>query len=110
MDKMVNGDKKTQDYFTARIDKGLTFYKSNITRIEVHVSDQNGIKEGKSTILCLLEAQLEGRQPITVSCQDGSIELAISGAIERVTSGFINYTWTFKEPLNGTHTGCEFLF
>lgn len=83
-DKIVNGDKKTQDYFKAQIDKELSHFKSNITRIEVHISDQNGIKDGKNDILCLLEARLEGRQPTAVSCQDDTIESAVSGAIEKL--------------------------
>lgn len=83
-DKIVNGDEKTQDYFTAQLYKELSRFESNITRIEVHVSDQNGIKYGTNDILCLLEARLEGRQPIAVSCQDDTIELAISGATEKL--------------------------
>lgn len=83
-DRIVNGDKKTQDYFSAQINKELSHFKSNITRIEVHVSDQNSIKDGKNDILCLLEARLEGSQPIAVSCQEDTIELALSGAIENL--------------------------
>lgn len=83
-DKIVNGDQKNQDYFTHKINHELAYYKSHITRIEVHVSDQNGIKDGMNDILCLLEARLEGRQPIAVSCQDDNIELAVSGAIQNL--------------------------
>ena len=83
-DKIVNGDKKTQDYFTAQIDRKLSHFKSDITRIEVHISDQNGIKDEKNDISCLLEARLKGRQPMAVSYQDDTIELAVSGAIEKL--------------------------
>lgn len=59
---------------------------SNLTRIEVHLSDQNGIKDGHNDILCLLEARLEGRQPIAVSFKDDNIELAVSGAIKNLVA------------------------
>ena len=35
-------------------------------------------------ILCLLEARLEGRQRIAVSAQADNIELAVSGAIQKL--------------------------
>jgi hypothetical protein len=41
---------------------------SHITRIEVHLSDENGKKEGHNDIQCILEARIEGRDPIAVRC------------------------------------------
>lgn len=83
-DKTVNGDEKHQLFFTSQIAEELERYESHITRIEVHISDENGKKEGLNDIRCLLEARLEGRQPIAVSCQDDTIELAVSGAIDKL--------------------------
>lgn len=83
-DKTINGDERHRDYFTDLIAKELEQYQSHITRLEVHVTDQNGIKEGLDDIRCLIEARLEGRQPIAVSEQADTTELAVSGAIERL--------------------------
>lgn len=85
-DKTIIGDEKNEDFFTAQIAEELERYKSNISRIEVHLSDQNGKKEGWNDILCLLEARLEGRQPIAVSQKADTTELAVSGAIDRLKS------------------------
>ena len=83
-DKTINGDERHQTFFTSQIAEALKRYQSHITRIEVHLSDQNGKKEGMNDIRCLLETRLEGRQPIAVSCREETVELAVSGAIDKL--------------------------
>jgi hypothetical protein len=83
-DKTINGDERNQDFFSAQIADALERYKPEITRIEFHVSDENGEKEGIQDIRCLLEARLENRQPFVVSYQADNIELAVSGAIDKL--------------------------
>lgn len=83
-DKTINGDARHQEFFTDLIEKELERYESHLTRIEAHVKDQNGKKEGVNNILCVLEARLEGRQPIAVSAQADTIELAVSGALDKL--------------------------
>jgi len=87
-DKTINGNEKYQHLFIAQITKELDKYKSHITDIEVHLSDQNGNKKGWDDILCLLEARLEGRPPIVVSNQANTIESAMSGAIDKLKASF----------------------
>jgi ribosome-associated translation inhibitor RaiA len=83
-DKTINGDERHEDFFTTQIAEELDRFQSHITRIEVHVSDENGKKEGLEDIRCLLEARLEGMQPIAASNQADTIELAISGALNKL--------------------------
>jgi len=83
-DKTIDGGEETQQYFTSLIDNELKRFQSNITRIEVHLSDENGKKDGMNSILCLLEARIEGKEPIAVTCQDDTIELAVSGALNKL--------------------------
>jgi hypothetical protein len=42
--------------------------------------------EGRKDIRCLLEARIEGMQPIAVSDQSDDIEQAVSGAIHKIKS------------------------
>ncbi|MFT5641069.1 MAG: hypothetical protein ACI9DJ_002989 [Algoriphagus sp.] len=72
--KSADRDQRQQAYFSTIIAEALKKFQSHITRIEVHLSDQNGIKEGLNNILCLLEARLEGMQPMAVSCQVDTID------------------------------------
>jgi ribosome-associated translation inhibitor RaiA len=83
-DKTIKGDERKEDYFVDLISKELEKYSSDITRIEVHLSDENGKKEGLNDIRCLLEARLEGKQPIAVINQADKIEYAVSGAISKL--------------------------
>jgi ribosome-associated translation inhibitor RaiA len=83
-DKNINGDERSSEYFTDLISEELTNYSAHITRIEVHLSDESGRKESINSIRCLMEARLEGLQPIAVSCQGNSVELSISGAIDKL--------------------------
>lgn len=82
--KNISGDEKQEQYFTSIIEGELEKFQSHITRIEVHLSDENGKKEGVNDKHCLLEARIEGRQPIAISFQAGSVELSISGAIDKL--------------------------
>ena len=50
----------------------------------MHLKDENGKKEGFNDISCLLEARLEGRQPIAITSQADTVELAISDAIDKI--------------------------
>lgn len=83
-DKSINGNESHQIHFSSLIAEGLKRQESHITRIEAHISDENGNKTGVNDIRCLLEARLEGKQPIAVSSQADNYEKAVSGAIDKM--------------------------
>ena len=83
-DKNINGSKEFTAPFITQIEDELRRFSSHTTRIEVHLSDENGKKEGINDIRCLLEARLEGKQPIAVSNQADTIEQALSGALDKL--------------------------
>ncbi len=64
----------------------LSRFSEHITRLEVHLSDENGFKEGLNDKRCLLEARLEGRQPIAVTGLANTYELAVDSAIDKLTT------------------------
>ena len=39
----------------------------HVTRVEVHLSDEDGKKHGQDDVRCMLEARIEGRQPMAVT-------------------------------------------
>jgi hypothetical protein len=83
-DKTIKGNVRHQDFFTSQISDKLKRFQSNISRIVVHITDENGNKDGFNDIRCLLEARIEGMQPIAVSCKANNDELAVSGAIDKL--------------------------
>jgi ribosome-associated translation inhibitor RaiA len=83
-DKTLTGEKRSIDFFTSQIAEALERFESHITRIEVHLKDENGKKDGLNDISCLLEARLEGRQPIAITNQASTVDLAVTGAIDKI--------------------------
>lgn len=90
-DNTIDGDARTQDFFSDLISKKLDRYDEHVTRVEVHISDENGKKEGLSDIKCVLESRFEGRQPITVSAQEATIEKAVSAAIDKAKAALDSF-------------------
>jgi ribosome-associated translation inhibitor RaiA len=56
----------------------------HVTRVEVHLSDENSQKGGSHDKRCMMEARLEGHQPIAVTDEAETIRQAIGGAAEKL--------------------------
>jgi ribosomal subunit interface protein len=69
---------------TSLISEKLKRYSQQITRVEVHFSDEDGRKEGFNDKRCVVEARLAGMKPVAVTSQANSHEQALSGAIEKL--------------------------
>lgn len=83
-DDNVEGRDELAQRVEAEIRDALDRFSDHITRVEVHLSDENSDKSGGSDKRCLMEARLAGRQPIAVSHQAGSLDEAFSGAAEKL--------------------------
>ena len=67
------------------VEDALSRFSEHITRVEVHLSDENGDKGGPDDKRCMMEVRLEGRQPVAVTHQAASGEQAIDGAADKLT-------------------------
>jgi ribosome-associated translation inhibitor RaiA len=67
------------------VESALSLVSDHITRIEVHLSDENGDKNGQYDKRCMMEARLEGRQPIAVTHQAATLDQAVDGAADKLT-------------------------
>ncbi|MEO7774164.1 MAG: ribosomal subunit interface protein [Steroidobacteraceae bacterium] len=66
------------------VQDALSRFEQHITRVEIHLSDENGIKHGQDDKRCLLEARLEGRKPIAVSDLAATLILAVEGSAKKM--------------------------
>jgi ribosome-associated translation inhibitor RaiA len=66
------------------VETALMRFSSHITRVEVHMSDENGSKGGKDDKRCVLEARMEGRKPVAVSEHAANMKQAVQGAIDKL--------------------------
>ena len=85
-DKTISGDHRSAAYFDEFISEGLKKHSEHITRVEAHLSDEKGSKEEPKDIRCLLEARVEGKQPIAVRAQADTVEMAVSNAIDKLNA------------------------
>jgi|TARA_R110000737_G_scaffold157205_1_gene185727 ribosome-associated translation inhibitor RaiA len=83
-DKTISGEERQEVFFTAQIAKDLDRFNNHITRIEVHLKDENGKKEGIKDIQCTLEARLEGRKPIAATHNGANVKQAVTGATTKI--------------------------
>ena len=83
-DENIDGRKELSARISAQIRERLDRFSQHITRIEVHLSDNNGDKSSDSDKRCLIEVRLEGRQPEVVSEQAATLEGAYSGAAKKL--------------------------
>lgn len=85
-DNNINGTEALTAQYEAQIESELNRFSEHITPIEVHLSDESGHKDRVNTKRCLLEARVEGRQPIAVSNQADTLDQAMDGALVKLAS------------------------
>lgn len=59
-------------------------FQERISRIEVHLGDENSHKNGTRDQRCMIEARVEGLQPIAVTHHAASLMEAMTAAAERM--------------------------
>ena len=72
------------DQVRATVEQALVRFGEHITRVEVHLSDENGGKSGPHDQRCMLEARLEGRQPVAVTNHAATLDQAVQGAAQKL--------------------------
>lgn len=83
-DHNIEGHQELAIHVKGVVESAIDRFSDRITRIEVHLSDQNGDKSGQEDKRCMLEARLEGRQPTVVTHEAASLEEAVDGAADKL--------------------------
>lgn len=74
----------------ASVEGAVGRFSDRITRVEAHLSDTNSHKSKGDDIRCVLEARLAGFQPIAVTHQASTVELAVVEAAEKLQRSIEN--------------------
>ena len=85
-DKNLTIHQEYDERIQTQLNGGLSRYSDIITRLEVHLSDENGSKDGLDDKRCLLEARITGKDPIAVTNMGNTYDLAITGALTKLKS------------------------
>jgi ribosome-associated translation inhibitor RaiA len=96
-DKNVEGNEELIASSTSYISEELSRFSHQITRVEVHISDEDGNKNGFNDKRCLVEARLAGMKPIAVTDHANTHEQAIFGAIDKLKASLEKITGRLKD-------------
>lgn len=80
------GDERLVETLDDLFINSLFRFKEKITRLEVHLTDENSHKDGQNDKRCMLEARIAGVQPIAITSQASSFEEAIKIASGKLKS------------------------
>lgn len=83
-DVHIEGTEALAAWVRTTLEHSLARYDEHLSRVEVHLSDENGDKGGPQDQRCLLEARMEGRQPMVVTARAATLEKALQGAVHKL--------------------------
>jgi len=83
-DKNIEGSEQLTSEVQATVEATLGRFGEQLTRVEVHLSDENGHKDRGDDKRCVLEARPAGMQPVAVTHVAATLDQAVDGAAEKM--------------------------
>lgn len=83
-DNFINGDARLIEVAEAAVQNDLGHMSDWLTRVEVHLKDQNAEKKGPAHIRCTIEARPRGLAPMAAHADAGDIPAALKGAASKL--------------------------
>lgn len=96
-DKNIKGTEGLEAFVSEKLLGSFKHLSHYVTRIEVHLSDQNGEKGGADDIQCKMEARIENRKPVTVVSKSDTKEKALDAATGKLKSALSTIVGKMKE-------------
>lgn len=66
------------------IKEEISRYDEHITRVDVHLSDENGSKNTGDDKKCVLETKIKSGNPLVVTVVEATVHQAVKAAAEKV--------------------------
>ena len=83
-DNNIQNSTRMTNYFATVIEDELGRFRDQITRVQVHLGDENAQKQNDKDKRCMIEARLKGMEPIAVTHHADSLEQAVGGATDKL--------------------------
>lgn len=97
-DRNIENQEALATQVSGVVESALSRFSDSITRVEVHLSDENSDKKGgNANMRCVMEARLEGRQPVAVTHQASTLDQAVDGAADKLTSMIESTVGQFRD-------------
>jgi ribosome-associated translation inhibitor RaiA len=90
MQILINSDnhivhhRKFSAFAATEINRILSHFNPQLTRIEAHLSDEHAPKSGPQKKRCLLEARPKDHQSLTVTEDSPDLQAAVTGAAHKM--------------------------
>lgn len=82
----LEGRQAATERLEALVSDRLSRFEDRLTRVELHVGDENGERSNGADIRCQIEARPAGHDPVSVTDQSDSIDQAAAGALGKLTT------------------------
>jgi ribosome-associated translation inhibitor RaiA len=101
-DKNISGNEAMTQHTKDILERILSHFSSQITRLEVHLSDENSAsKFGVVDKRCVLEARLAGRKPTSVSDVAFTIDQVVTSVAHKMSALLESELGKLGKHLNG---------
>lgn len=81
----IEGREALDAHLSGVVESALSRFSEHITRVEIHLTDENGRKSGQDDKRCVMEARLQSRPPIAVTHHAATLHQAVAGAADKLT-------------------------
>lgn len=85
-DETIQGREAMAASVEAMVTAALGHVTEHLTRVEIHISDENAGKPGQHDKRCLMEARPIHQKPVAVSDEGATVEEACTGAAKKMRS------------------------
>jgi hypothetical protein len=83
-DRSVEGDAGLRQQVTEEVEGALARFSDQLTRVEVHLGDENGARGGTTDKRCAMEARPAGLPPVAVTHHAATVAEACRGAVRKL--------------------------
>jgi ribosome-associated translation inhibitor RaiA len=83
-DSTIERNTGLDEHVQSVVGSAIQRFQEHISRVEVHLSDNNSQKSVDGDNRCMIEARLNGYPPIAVSDHDATLHQAIAGAADKL--------------------------
>jgi ribosome-associated translation inhibitor RaiA len=100
-DSNVSVSEEHRARYIRLISEELSRFGHQITRVDIHLSDENGDKEGLNDKRCMIEIRIAGMKPFAVTNNADNHDLAIEGAVDQLKTSLDSKLGRLKNSHHG---------
>ena len=89
-DRHLEGGDARNAWARGVVESAMAHLADSVTRVQVHLSDENAGKGGAAVMRCTMEARLNGRSPVAVSHDAPGMDAAVNGAAHKLVRATSN--------------------